>query len=362
MMYRQVPWHSDNILAYPITMNVSSEHHEVSVVHQSDALAENPAYYKQRITEDFYAVIPIPKAKLFADSCKVFVLSLLALILVIYAITAMAKRTAKQTLKEINEFIETLKDESLLTGDKIFSKSYDLYELSVIQKTLQTLVNSAKESTLKLQSAELENKQLELDLLAMQLDPHMLYNSLASIRLDAYREKNKKILDLVDNMALYYRGVLKKDQKLIFLQNELETIQKYLYINELSQNKEYRLETLLEEPLRKLLIPPQFLHTFVENSIVHGLSGAKKDCLIRIQVTKEDEFVTIEIYDNGYGITPEKLKSLNEGTLLKDHVGIDNSVKRMKLIYGDESSVRFESEKNVYTKVILRFRPLPEQD
>lgn len=194
----------------------------------------------------------------------------------------------------------------------------------------------------------------------MQLDPHMLYNSLASIRLDAYRIQNQKIMDLVDNMVLYYRDILKKDRKFVSVQQEMESIRKYLYINELSHEKKYPLETVIAEHLLPMLIPSQILHTFVENCIVHGLSGNKKDCLIRIQMTEADGIVTTEVYDNGYGITPEKLAELNQGKQDSGHIGIQNSLKRLKLTYGEESSIRFESEKNVYTRVIIQFPRSPK--
>lgn len=361
-MYRRIPWNSDNILTYPISLTSDNQSAPIRVIHSHTTAYDIESYYREKINEDFIALYPIPKTEILLKTLWVFFLCLVLLGMLILVLIGVSKRTAKQTLKEINDFIETLKDESSLWEDKLFETTYDLYELNVIQKTLQTLVNNAKDYTLRLQSAELENKQLELDRLAMQLDPHMLYNSLASIRLDAYLDKNNKILNLVDSMAMYYRSVLKKDQKLIFLANELETIKKYLYINELSQNKQYQFETIVDESLQNLLIPPQFLHTFVENSVVHGLSGAKQNCILRIQATQEDGIVTIEIFDNGYGITPEKLQSLNENSQLEEHVGIRNSLRRMKLIYGDESSIRFESEKNEYTRVTIRFPRLPETD
>ena len=201
----------------------------------------------------------------------------------------------------------------------------------------------------------LENTELEMELLSMQLDPHMLYNSLASIRLDAYRIKHQKIIDLVDNMVLYYRDILKKDRKFITVEQEIESIRKYLYINELSHEKKYKLETVIDENLKQMQIPPQILHTFVENCIVHGLSGINKESIIRIKMRESDGFIITEIFDNGYGITTDQLDRINAGTLGPRHIGISNALKRLKLVYGEESSIRFDSEKNAYTKVVIRF-------
>ena len=264
-------------------------------------------------------------------------------------------KTARGTLREINQFMEKLDGEDLLYDSEFFRTEYDLHELNTIKKSLQKLAMELKEYHDAVKNAELENKHLEMERLSMQLDPHMLYNSLSSIRLDAYRIKNEKILNLVDNMALYYREILKKDRKYISVSDEMETIRKYLFINELSHEKKYPLTTEIEPHLLSLSIPPQFFHTFVENSIVHGLSGPKEDCEIKITMKELDEYVVTEIYDNGYGITPERLNMLNEGTQEKKHIGISNSLKRMKLFFGEDSSIRFESEKGKYTRVIIRF-------
>lgn len=354
-MYRRIPRQSDNLLTYPVTFPDNINDFPVTIVHSTALVPNMGDYYQEKINEEFICLLPIPKTVIFLQILKVFGLCTLLLLLIIFTIVAIAKRTARQTLREINDFIETLNDESLLMGDNFFHTTYDLYELNVIQKTLVKLIHAVKDSTMQLQSAELEKKQLEMDLLAMQLDPHMLYNSLASIRLDAYLEKNNKILNLVDNMAMYYRSLLNKKQKMIPLENELETIRKYIYINELSQNTTYLFETEIEDSLKQFLIPPQLLHTFVENTVLHGLSGLNRQGIIRIKATEEKGIITIELYDNGYGITEEKLRMLNERIPMKGHMGVDNSIRRMKLVYGEDSHVHFESKKNEYTRVTIRF-------
>ena len=108
-----------------------------------------------------------------------------------------------------------------------------------------------------------------------------------------------------------------------------------------------------------MMIPPQFLHTFVENCIVHGLSGARKDCVIRIEMHEKDGRITLSIRDNGYGMTEEMLKNLNAGELPEHHIGIANSKRRMELALGADSTIHFESEKNVYTKVTITFQKPP---
>ncbi|MBE7019155.1 MAG: hypothetical protein E7413_04695 [Ruminococcaceae bacterium] len=361
-MYRRMPRNPGNILRYRIMLqNTNVFSHPVEIVFSSDEKVQNTGdYLSSPINANLSCVMKIPKQELNKSCLRVIstwvaILAVLAILIIV-----ISRTTARKALQEIQQFMSQLDGEDLLYDSEFFRTEYNLHELNTIKEILHRLSGDLKAYHDAVKNAELENKHLEMERLSMQLDPHMLYNSLSAIRLDAYRIKNEKILSLVDNMALYYREILKKDRKFIPVSDEIETIRKYLFINELSHEKKYPLSTEIEPDLLNLLIPPQFFHTFVENSVVHGLSGARKDCEIKISMRKEKGFVVTEIYDNGYGITPEKLMILNNGTQEKKHIGITNSLKRMKLVYGAESSIRFESEKGAFTRVIIRFPAQPK--
>ena len=361
-MYRRMPRNPGNILRYEIQILGSETfEHSVEIVLSGDKrVSDTKNYLSATINDSLSCILKIPKSTLSQSCIWVFVAGFFILLVLFGAIILISHNTARSTLREIHHFMEKLDGEDLLYDSEFFHREYDLYELNTIKKTLHKLAMDLKEYHDTAKNAELENKHLEMERLSMQLDPHMLYNSLSSIRLNAYRIKSEKIMNLVDNMALYYREILKKDRKFIPVRDEIETIRKYLFINELSHEKKYPLTVEIEPHLLGFHIPPQFFHTFVENSVVHGLSGAKEDCEIRISMREENGFIISEIYDNGYGITPEKLDLLNTGTQDKKHIGISNSQKRMKLFFGEESSICFESEKGKYTKVIIRF-PKPSE-
>lgn len=363
IMYRQIQDEPLCILEYPIILDgLFPSAYSVSVVSPHTTQTNENNYFYAPISNDLTCVMEIPAKEVKKVVLSVFLMCLLILLFIGVLILQISRRTAKKTIREINQFMENLAGEALLYDDKFFHTTYDLYELNIIKKTLQKLALEVQHYAEAIKNAELENKELEMELLSMQLDPHMLYNSLAAIRLDAYQVQHQKIIDLIDNMVLYYRNILKKDRKFISVEQEMESIRKYLYINELSHEKKYPLEVQIAESLTNMKIPPQILHTFVENCIVHGLSGNQKDCLIRIRMSEADGFVITEIFDNGYGISHEMLTKLNSGSLGGRHIGVSNALKRLKLIYGEESSIHFDSEKNAYTKVTIRFPRLDDKE
>ena len=101
--------------------------------------------------------------------------------------------------------------------------------------------------------------------------------------------------------------------------------------------------------LHKLLLQP-----FVENAIKHGFYKKEVPCILKISMKKIEGQLHIIIKDNGIGMSPAKIAELNrtleEG---KEHLGVANVKKRLKLYYGDEAEVYFESRQDRYTKVHL---------
>ena len=108
-------------------------------------------------------------------------------------------------------------------------------------------------------------------------------------------------------------------------------------------------EEIMGHQIHKLLLQP-----FVENAIKHGFREKEGECRLRIFMRPAGEQIHIIIEDNGKGIAPQMLKKLNDDSEEMDgHVGITNVRKRLKLYYGEEADIYFESLTGSYTKAHL---------
>jgi two-component system sensor histidine kinase YesM len=197
---------------------------------------------------------------------------------------------------------------------------------------------------------------MEFSLLQKQLDPHTLYNSLSAIKYNAFIRKDADTIDIVNNMTDYYRSVLNKGNDFINLRDELVAMEKYVAINEVSRDIKYTLETSMSKELYDCTIIHFLLLPFVENSIIHGFDGTEDECRIKIDCKKVADFIVIKISDNGFGMTKEQVSKLNNLENYDESYGIKNSYRRMKLIYGDDSQILYESELNKGTTVTLKFK------
>ncbi len=193
---------------------------------------------------------------------------------------------------------------------------------------------------------------MELELLQTNLNPHMLYNSLSSIRWNLLRCGETKMAEMVDTMVNYYRSVLSNGNSVITVREEIRLIRDYIAINEISYQMKIELEADIGEDLLNTHIVKLLFQPIAENAVIHGLNG-KDDGKIYICGRRENGKRIFTIEDNGYGMDPEVAESLmNLSYKAKFHgYGVQNTIKRIKNYYGEEYGLTIESVKGMGTKV-----------
>ena len=91
----------------------------------------------------------------------------------------------------------------------------------------------------------------------------------------------------------------------------------------------------------------------MENAIVHGLAGRQKLCKIKISCRADEDNLIFEIYDNGYGIASSKLKELSDLINYSGSYGIKNAYDRIRLYYGENCTISFDSVPDSFTRVTI---------
>jgi len=97
------------------------------------------------------------------------------------------------------------------------------------------------------------------------------------------------------------------------------------------------------------------LQPFVENAIKYSFRGCKGEHRLTIEAAKAEEQLHLIIVNNGQCIEKVRLKELNEGTKIKNHLGISNVRKRLELYYGEDTAVYFE---NILSVKVHLFIPI----
>lgn len=242
-------------------------------------------------------------------------------------------------------------------------------ELTDAYEDLKLMVSDIKEKDAKMYEAELNEKELrnnqqlmEYKMLAGQINPHYLYNTLETIRMKSLSAGNREVADCIKILGKTLQYVLKNTGTTVTtLSKELEHVENYLAIQKMRFGDRINYTLDIEEGLdtEEFQILPLLLQPIVENAVIHGLEHIDSNGHIDIKVYRNSkEQLKIIVSDNGKGMKPEEYeevcKKLNTpGLKLESSIGVYNICERIRLHYGEEYGLQIESEYGKGTKVIL---------
>lgn len=210
----------------------------------------------------------------------------------------------------------------------------------------------------------LTNKQLQMEykVLASQINPHFLYNTLETIRMQSLSSGNRDVAHSIKLLGKAMHYVLENSgTNSTTLDRELSYIETYSEIQKLRFGNRFTFSIVTDEGIRPedYQILPLLLQPVVENAVVHGLEAVEADGRAQLHISVENDTLQITIQDNGCGIDPETLEKLQYN--IHHHnpedsrsIGLFNINQRIKLRYGDEFGMRIESIPNEGTTVTIR--------
>lgn len=211
-----------------------------------------------------------------------------------------------------------------------------------------------------------ELKSAEYKALQSQINPHFLYNTLDMISWLSYQQKPEQISSVVYSLASFYKLSLNKGKYIVPISDEISHVTYYMKIQDLRFSGEIRFLTDIDPVILQYSIPKITLQPIVENALFHGILEKKsKSGQITIHGLLSREEVILIVADDGVGIPPAQLEELLEPSASDEHqsdtgshYGLCNINKRMKLQYGEQYGLSFESRPGEGTKVILHLPSL----
>jgi len=242
-------------------------------------------------------------------------------------------------------------------------------ELSETFSKLKIMISKIQEKESNMYKAQIREKeilnkqqQMEFKMLSSQINPHFLYNTLETIRMKALTAGNREVATAIKLLGKSMRYVLENTgTAFTTLKKELEHIQIYLSIQNLrfQDQVSYILKTDDDSFIQNYQILPLLLQPIVENAFIHGFSNMEGDGKIIIHIKKiKDEFIKIDIYDNGEGMSAKQLNIITERITQpkgdsKDSIGLYNIRQRIKLCYGSSYDMKIYSKERFGTLVSL---------
>lgn len=330
---------------------------------QSRLQDEGTYYYVQRPLgleeSDFIISVAVPRDSItqpLFTSMKDFIIVTFILLILFSLIAGFTTGAYTRFIKDLTDGLNQVRKNNY----EVTLPKYRDMQLNGISDTfnsmtseIQTLINTVYKSELLL-------KEADIKLLQSQMNPHFLINTLTTISTTALMQGDERTYEMVTALSsmldssLYNNG---SNTSLIPVYKELEYINCYLYLQQIRFQDKLQYSIDIEEPeLRDMYIPRLSIEPLVENSVVHGVEDNISAGVVTVTIRRDGETLLAVITDNGKGFDVEKVLKEKKSTKERGHhIGINNTDRRIKLLFGEEYGIRFESEPGMGTTAFIRF-------
>ncbi|MEJ0034059.1 MAG: histidine kinase [Bacteroidota bacterium] len=196
---------------------------------------------------------------------------------------------------------------------------------------------------------EASMKEIELNNLKSQINPHFIFNALNSIRA-LVDENPAKAKQAINQLSSILRNSLVTEKRgLTSFDEELKLVRDYLGLESIRFEERLKTEFDLDPESKDFMVPPLMIQTLVENGIKHGISKLTEGGVVQIITKVDGDHLKIHIRNSGKFVANGHKKDTGGG------LGLENTRQRLKLIYGDEASFRILTEKDnfVLTEIII---------
>lgn len=179
-----------------------------------------------------------------------------------------------------------------------------------------------------------KNKEIALQSLRREMNPHFIFNSLNSVNQFISENKELEANKYLTSYSNLMRDMMENSNKdFISLDKEVEQLKKYLDLEHLRFQDKFDFEITVDESLDKerVFVPNMIIQPHLENAIWHGLRYRDKKGFLKLQFRFVDGKIVVIIDDNGIGLTKsQELKTINQK--VHESRGLNNTNERIGLL------------------------------
>jgi len=314
-------------------------------------------------------VVMIPHAAIMAPVYRVttdFIMLGLCAIFIFGSVTAVVAGRISKPIIALSRHAQKVARGDLTANitikstDEIGLLAHSINDMTLNLRKLIDQINSNAESVKMKAQLEKSLKEAELKALQLQINPHFMFNVLNSVNRLISLEEEKKAQQVLDAFTKMLRYSMRDMENIVPLEKELDYVEKYLFLQNLRFGNRVKYKIQVHQELLNLQLPFFTLQPLVENAIIHGLEPKESGGSIQITTEVVANKIAIMIQDNGLGISPEKLKLLQNmdigaANISSSGIGISNVHSRLKLFFGDNYGFDIKSKLYEGTTVILTF-------
>ncbi|WP_340517085.1 sensor histidine kinase [Cohnella sp. 56] len=353
------------------TISGATLHAIRSAADQAVALGDSRLVVNHLSVSDWYLVTEVPNVFITNNInvlINIIIIILLAAIVTAVIASLLTSNSLSTKIRRMSKILSGFKVQDSNSNLVHYHIPVDqnqshLDELDRLAVIFNTMLQKMEENFDRFLEHTLREENLRYMLLQSKINPHFLYNILESIKTCQSLGRIDDANTMITRLARFYRLLLKKNDDLIPIADELEIASLYLGIEELNYKDAFTFRIDSENGIGDFLIPKFTLQPLLENCIRHGLSNMNCQLQIQVDLFFLEEEIGIRIRDNGAGIPPDKLVEI-QNTLRNRNVnterfyGISNVNVRLSQYALSNRTLEIESEPSIGTTVTAAIRQM----
>lgn len=227
------------------------------------------------------------------------------------------------------------------------------YETRELANTFNYMLDELHDYVEELMETQKKQRKAELAALQQQINPHFLYNTLASIKIMVEQGNKENAGETIRALISLLQNTVGNISETISVEQELMNMKNYAFINQMRYGQRIKVNYYISPDCLAFQLPKLIIQPFIENAFFHGFNK-KSDGYIHIMIAQEGEKLVCEVVDNGDGMQvnrEHRLPSHKSKRQLFSGIGVNNVNDRIKLLYGKEYGVAITSQIGKGTRV-----------
>lgn len=220
----------------------------------------------------------------------------------------------------------------------------NILEIDVLRDSINQFQNHLEESLDSVMLLERQELQSQMLALQSQMNPHFLYNSLATVSAMAEEGMTEEIGEICSNITAILRYISSNKKQLVPLEEELENTYRYLGCLKLRFGDSLSFVIDIPDEMLELRVPKLGIQLLVENAMKFTTPNSPP-WQIEIRGVLDAPRWSVTVFDNGSGFSEEtleklraKMREIDKSKLLPslelNGMGLMNIYIRLHLLYG----------------------------
>jgi two-component system sensor histidine kinase YesM len=230
------------------------------------------------------------------------------------------------------------------------------YETKQVGTAFNFMLDELHEYVRELIATQKKQRNAELAALQQQINPHFLYNTLASIKIMVKQGNKEKGAEMINKLISLLQNTIGNISETNTVEQEITNMKDYTFINQARYGEQIRVNYYITPDCLSYQLPKLIIQPFIENAFFHAFNK-KTSGFIHIMIGQERDTLICEIVDNGDGMETDldkQMPSYKSKRQLFSGIGVKNVNERIKLLYGETYGVEITSTLGKGTKVRIR--------